>query len=165
MAYDGNGRYNLPTPQYPAISGSTIFAEDFNTIVSDIAQALSNALPRDGEAAMTGALDLGGNGLKNVATIAALATGLLISGAVTFNGAVQFTGHALAVTQPAGTNTADLATCAFVLQTAMNAALPAQAGNAGKTLVTDGFNATWQPSTMFSNLTLLAQAQATALCF
>lgn len=43
--------------------------------------------------------------------------------------------------------------------------LPLQTGNAGKVLQTDGTNPSWQTVTPFSNSTVLAQLQATSLCF
>lgn len=144
MSYDGNGTYNPPQPQYPVVSGNTIYAEDFNTIISDIAAALSIAFTRDGQAPATGDFDLGTHGLKNIATIAAVVAGLVISGTVSFSGGVAFLQSVSVPTKANGTNTTDAASCAFVLQTAMNAALPFQAGNAGKFLTTDGANAIWQ---------------------
>lgn len=43
--------------------------------------------------------------------------------------------------------------------------LPLQTGNAGKVLQTDGTNPSWETVTPFSNSTVLAQLQATSLCF
>jgi len=54
-----------------------------------------------------------------------------------------FTGTPTAPTAAAGTNTTQLATTAFVSATAFSAALPAQSGNAGKFVTTDGTNASW----------------------
>lgn len=54
-----------------------------------------------------------------------------------------FTGVPTAPTAATGTATTQLATCAFVVATAFNAALPGQAGNAGKFVTTDGTNAYW----------------------
>jgi len=54
-----------------------------------------------------------------------------------------FTGIPTAPTAATGTSTAQLATCAFVVATAFNAALPGQPGNAGKFVTTDGINAYW----------------------
>lgn len=150
MAYDGNGKFELPVPQFPAIPDTTIMAEDFNIILEEIAAALSSALVRDGQAPMTGPLNMGGQGINSVPTISDIATitavvaGLVIAGKVSFSGAVTFLASAKGVTQAPGTNTTDLATCAFVLAQAMNTALPLQAGNANKALFTDGTNATWQ---------------------
>lgn len=67
MAYDGKGDYNLPTPEYPAISGQLILAVDYNTILSDLASALSGVLVRDGQAPMTGPLAMGGQKITGLA--------------------------------------------------------------------------------------------------
>ena len=53
------------------------------------------------------------------------------------------TGTPTSPTAATGTSTNQIATCAFVIATAFNAALPAQAGNAGKYVTTDGTNASW----------------------
>lgn len=57
----------------------------------------------------------------------------------------NFTGIPTAPTAATGTATDQLATCAFVVATAFNAALPGQTGNAGKFITTDGTNAYWAP--------------------
>lgn len=54
-----------------------------------------------------------------------------------------FTGVPTAPTAAAGTNTTQIATTAFVVGTAFSAALPGQAGNAGKFVTTDGTSASW----------------------
>ena len=46
-------------------------------------------------------------------------------------------------TAATGTSTNQIATCAFVAAQAFNVALPAQAGNSGKFVTTDGTNASW----------------------
>jgi hypothetical protein len=53
------------------------------------------------------------------------------------------TGTPTSPTASPGTSTNQIATCAFVAAQAFNAALPAQAGNAGKFVTTDGTNASW----------------------
>lgn len=132
MSYDGNGNYSLPGPAYPAIPGNVILAEEFNEIVADIAAALSLALTRDGQATVTGTIDFGNQGMINLATIAAASViGLTMTGAI----------HV--PTQPNGTNNDLVASCAFVTQTAMQAALPALAGQAGLFLTNDGVDAYW----------------------
>ena len=60
----------------------------------------------------------------------------------------NLTGIPTAPTATAGTNTTQLATTAFVTLTAFSSALPAQAGNAGKFVTTDGTNASWQDVTI-----------------
>lgn len=60
MSFNGSGLYNLPSPEYPAVSGTDILASDFNTIVEDLASALSLTLLRDGQTTMLAALKMGG---------------------------------------------------------------------------------------------------------
>lgn len=55
------------------------------------------------------------------------------------------TGVPTAPTAATGTGTTQIATTAFVGATAFSAALPAQTGNAGKYVKTDGLNASWEP--------------------
>jgi hypothetical protein len=54
-----------------------------------------------------------------------------------------FTGVPAAPTATAGTSTTQLATTAFVQTTAFSAALPAQTGNSGKFVTTNGSTASW----------------------
>ena len=58
------------------------------------------------------------------------------------NGGVMLDGTT-AVTQPTGDSSQKVATTAFVTAAAFNTALPAQAGNAGKFVTTNGVNASW----------------------
>jgi hypothetical protein len=67
MSLDGNGTYQPPAPQFPAIPNTVIYADDFNQIILDIATALSTAIFRDGQAAFTADQSLGGNKLTNLA--------------------------------------------------------------------------------------------------
>jgi hypothetical protein len=53
------------------------------------------------------------------------------------------TGVPTSTTAATGTSTNQIATCAFVAAQAFNVALPAQTGNAGKYVTTDGTNASW----------------------
>lgn len=66
MSFNSNGTYVPPAPEFPAIPGEIIYAEYFNTIIQDIADALSIVLPRDGRAGMTGDLPMGGNEVKGL---------------------------------------------------------------------------------------------------
>lgn len=54
-----------------------------------------------------------------------------------------FTGTPTAPTATAGTSTSQVATTAFVSAASFSSALPAQAGNSGKFVTTDGNNASW----------------------
>lgn len=122
MAYDGNGGYSPPAPQFPAIPGNVIYAEDFNTIIADLAAALSKALLRDGQAPMIAPLDLGGNLLKNG----------------------QLDSTVTVPTLAPGTNTNQPASMAALLQQAFLTALPNQAGQDGKWIQTNKGVASWQ---------------------
>lgn len=55
----------------------------------------------------------------------------------------SFTGTPSAPTATPGTNTSQIATTAFVVQQAFQAALPGQTGNSGKFLTTNGLSASW----------------------
>lgn len=59
-----------------------------------------------------------------------------------------FTGTPTAPTAATGTSTTQVATTAFVQQTAFNNSLPFQGGNAGKYVTTDGTNASWATITI-----------------
>lgn len=60
-----NGNYSLP-PSYRATSGQTIRTEQHNPPLEDIAQALTDSLPRDGSAPMIGNLAMGGRRITNL---------------------------------------------------------------------------------------------------
>lgn len=65
MPRNGSGQYSLP-PVYLATPGTTIRAEQHNTPLEDIAQSLTNSLPRDGTAPMTGNLPMAGRKIINL---------------------------------------------------------------------------------------------------
>lgn len=71
MPLDGSGNYNLPQPQYPAITGTIIEAADWNEILEDIATILSKTVYVDGQAVMEAHLPMGGFKLTNLGTGAA----------------------------------------------------------------------------------------------
>jgi hypothetical protein len=205
MSLDGNGTYSPPAPQFPAIPNTIIYASDFNTIILDIATALSTAIFRDGQAAFTANQSMGGNKLTNLANgtaaqdavtvlqvftdptfTATTVDGVTVTGtkltvttttvalpADTSIGNVSATelsyldgvtsslqtqldskitnggvinDGTTATTQPAGTSNTLLATCAFVMQAAFNAGLPAQSSlTIGMVPMSDGVNASWRP--------------------
>ena len=51
MAFDGNGNYNPPAPEYPLMPQTVISSADMNTIIRDIAAALGNCMTRDSQGA------------------------------------------------------------------------------------------------------------------
>lgn len=75
----------------------------------------------------------------------------------TYTGAHDFSGATMTIpasatgtTQAPGTNNTTLATTAFAVALAFQTALPAQAGNAGKFVTTDGATASWAALTPFT---------------
>lgn len=94
MPFNGAGQYVLPTPQYPAVPGTVILAEDYNQVLEDLAAALSSTLVRDGQAAATGTISLGSFKLTNVAN------GVNSGDAVNFG--QVFTNPTFTATTPAG---------------------------------------------------------------
>lgn len=65
------GTYYLPSPPMPLVPGTLAAAEDMNTIFSDIATALTNSVPTDGSAAITGNLNLNGYSITGATNISA----------------------------------------------------------------------------------------------
>lgn len=159
MPYNGVGQFtSLGAPTFPAVSNTFILASYFNATMNDIFDGLSVALPRDGQAAMTGNLNLAGFKLTS------LANGVQSTDAVNFGQVFtggSFTGASLTNTMLLGTvaaaaatsvtvptpassdNSSNAASTAFVQSVALNAALPDQAGNAGKVPTTDGTDVSW----------------------
>lgn len=67
MPFDGNGEFTPSEPSYPAVAGALITAEDFNTIIADIAaNGLSMAVTRDGQSPMLADLPMGQFALTNL---------------------------------------------------------------------------------------------------
>lgn len=66
MPFNGAGVYTPPSPQFPAVAGTIIFASKFNDIINDIAAALSATMTKAGEAAFTGTVNMGNNTIINL---------------------------------------------------------------------------------------------------
>ena len=78
MPFDGTGIYNPPAaPAFPAVGGTVIQAEYYNTVIRDLGAALTNTLKRDGQGAWIGPQNAGGQKLMG------LGMGTLDSDAVT----------------------------------------------------------------------------------
>lgn len=58
MAFDGNGNYDPPAPEYPFITQTVIGSADMNAIIQDIANALTNCMTRDSQGAPSVNLNL-----------------------------------------------------------------------------------------------------------
>jgi len=63
-----------------------------------------------------------------------------------------FTGVPLVPTAASGTNTSQAASTAFVIAESLSATLPAQTGNNGKFITTDGTNASWAALPVISTI-------------
>ena len=71
MSRNGSGTYNLPAGN-PVVTGTTISSVWANTTLQDMANALTNSVATDGQAPMTGALNMATNDINNVGTLTAL---------------------------------------------------------------------------------------------
>src|SRR5688500_4719939 len=86
MPFDGNGTYTPPTPEYPAVAGAVIYAASWNTVVEDIADALSGCITRDGQSPAQANIPMGGFRITGLAAGAsntdALAYGQVLNSAL-----------------------------------------------------------------------------------
>lgn len=94
-----SGQYTLP-PGYFAVSGEIIQPSQHNPPLEDIAQALTDSLPRDGSAGMSGNLPMGGNRITGLAAATAAGHAPRYDQVVPVTGGT-FTG---AITVPRGSN-------------------------------------------------------------
>ena len=67
MPRNGSGNYSLPSV-YLATPGTTVRSEQHNVPLQDIQQALTDSLPRNGSAPMTGPLAMGGRRITGLGT-------------------------------------------------------------------------------------------------
>lgn len=123
MPFDGSGNFAaLPPPDFPAVAGEVIYANRFNAVINDLLTGLAEVLPRDGQAAMAGDLQMGSFKLTNMA--AGTTAGNAIEYAQWLAGFANpaFTGVPTAPTAAPATNTTQIATTAFVHAERTNAA-------------------------------------------
>lgn len=99
---------------------------------------------------------LAGNGYK-IVYVNAAGDALIVSSSVTFDAS----GNLLVPTAAAGTNTTQAASTAFATALAFQAALPAQAGQGGKYIKTDGSVASWSLVPGQSGTTITGNATLT----
>lgn len=168
MAYNGTGTFvRIYSWVTDAANGILVRADRMDTDTNDIANGLSNCITRDGQSPPTAAIPMGAQkitGLANgtapqdattvlqVFTSPTFTTPVLTSPTITgtitatgVTGALDLT-NAASVSVPTATvgdNTTKAASTAFVQTAAFSAALPAQAGNSGKVVTTDGSVASW----------------------
>lgn len=67
MPFNGSGSFSAPSVSgWPASPGAIISSTAVNTVINDIMAGLSAVLPRDGQSAMTGPLNMGAQKITNV---------------------------------------------------------------------------------------------------
>lgn len=70
MTWNGTGTFNPPgTPEFPAIANDLIRSGYYNTVINALCAGFSNAIPRDGQAPVTG--DIDGNNLYRMKNLPA----------------------------------------------------------------------------------------------
>lgn len=126
MPYNGSGTYSLPVA--PFVNGAVISAADVNSDLSDIASALSNVLVRDGQAAMSGPLNMGSNGLTGVTTITT-------TGPVSFGSTLNLTGAATLASTLGVTGATTLAAALTGTTAAFSGVVTAANGTSGTRVV------------------------------
>lgn len=170
LMYDGTNFVTLGGSEFLSKTGNQKltgnFTVDGNELVTGTLGVTSNTTV-GGTLDVTSNTTVGGTlGVTGQTTLAA-ATGVTVSAGdnttklatTAFAMNMQspaFTGVPTSTTAATGTSTTQIATCAFVAAQAFNSALPAQAGNAGKFVTTDGTNASWADLVIPSYL-LMAQ--------
>lgn len=175
MAYNGAGVFSLVAGN-PTVTGTTITSTWANNTLSDIATGLSTCITKDGQTTITANIPMSSFKLTGlgVATVtgdalsygqAATVTTLVTSTSyVPSGGTVDLSSAvATATTQSLGDSSTKLATTAFVAGTAFSSALPAQTGNSGRTLTTNGTTASWvgrAPYSARTSNTILANADS-----
>lgn len=164
MPFNGQGTF---VPKHiwviEAAANTPILPTNFDDQTSDIAAALSNCITRDGQGGPT--LDIPWNnfGITNLRA-PALAADAATKGYVdTVDAATRTWVGGTTQALPAQTGNAGKALITDGAQASWQLVYPVQTGNAGKALVTDGAQASWQPITPFSNTTILAQVCALSL--
>lgn len=77
MSRNGSGTYSLPVNSWnPAQNGVPATAADWQSLINDVASALTQSVSRDGQTTMTGNLPMGGNKLTGLAAGTALGDSL-----------------------------------------------------------------------------------------
>ena len=143
MPYNGSGIYYLPAPETPFKAGTVISSTDMNTVLDDIATALSACLTRDSQAAPTANLNMGGFRLINLGDPVNGQDGVTRSFLLTATVDRDMAGYRIKnvpTTPAAGT---DAVNQDYVLGLSSN--LPVQTGKAGEQLMSNGITASWTP--------------------
>ena len=157
LMYDGTNFVTLGGSEFLSKTGNQKltgnFTVDGNELVTGTLGVTSNTtvggtLGVTGNTTLTGTLGVTGLTTLNAAVGLTRTAGDNTVNLATTSFAMNmlsptFSGVPISTTASPGTNTTQIATTAFVAAQAFNSALPAQAGNAGKYVTTDGTNASW----------------------
>jgi hypothetical protein len=170
LMYDGTNFVTLGGSEFLSKTGNQKLTGNFTV---DGNELITGTLGVTGNTTLAGTLGVTGNttltgtlGVTGLTTLNAAVGLTRTAGDNTVNLATTafamnmlsptFSGVPISTTASPGTSTTQIATCAFVVATAFNSALPAQAGNAGKFVTTNGTNASWG-SISIPDYLLLAQ--------
>ena len=158
LMYDGTNFVTLGGSEFLSKTGNQKLTGNFTV---DGNELVTGTLGVTGNTTLTGTLGVTGlttlNAAVGLTRTAGDNTVNLATTAFAMNmQSPAFTGVPTSTTAATGTSTTQIATCAFVAAQAFNSALPAQAGNAGKFVTTDGTNASWADLVIPSYL-LMAQ--------
>lgn len=85
MSFDGSGTYTPPADT-AAVSKNFISSSAFNTLINDIAAALTKMICKDGQSTPTANIPLGGNKLTGVGAATALTDAATMTNIVNQNG-------------------------------------------------------------------------------
>lgn len=102
MAFNGSGSYSAPASSFPAVSGAVIDSTKYNTVVNDIASALSTCVTKDGQSTITSNQPMSGYKHTGVANAAArtdyAALGQVQDSTSTWGGTAAGTANAITFT-------------------------------------------------------------------
>ena len=97
MSYNGSGTFLINTAGQPVVAGTTITATAFNTLTTDLANGLTNAICKDGQSTPTADISFGNNKITN------LKAGTLLSDAARLSQVQD--GSTIYLTSVSGTDT------------------------------------------------------------
>jgi hypothetical protein len=139
------GSITLSTPLGIASGGTGSSSTTYCSLTANVSGTLPVGSGGTGATTLTGLVK--GNGTSAFSAAVAGTDYVTPTGSETLSNKTLaspvMTGTPIAPTATAGTNTTQVATTAFVQNTAFSAALPAQTGNSGKYVTTDGTTASW----------------------
>lgn len=174
MPRDINGNYTLPSSVNPVVADTLIESTWANTTLNDVASSMTDSLARAGTGGMTGPLGLVDGSLvapalsftndpnSGIAALAVNTISLVADGAEVFRAdAAKITFVLPPTWGVTPTAAGHLVNKAYADNLAFSAALPAQAGSAGKLVGTDGTTASWQD--VYGTATVLTTTPGAAL--